>query len=145
MKWRRARGALAAQNRKSPGLPRRKGLGAVRWCSRFAIRNIQSHLRSRGVTLSDASPERICRRVVVTGRVQGVYFRGSTEAFALSENLTGWVRNLPDGSVEAIFEGPRDAVERAVAFCRIGPRWASVERVDVKEQPPEGFSGFRVR
>ena len=83
--------------------------------------------------------------MVVTGRVQGVYFRGSIEAFAQSEHVAGWVRNLRDGSVEVVFEGPREAVERAIAFCRVGPRWASVERVDVCEQPPEGLSGFRVR
>jgi len=90
-------------------------------------------------------PERISRRVVVTGRVQGVYFRGSTLDFAKSEDLAGWVRNLPDGRVEAVFEGHRDAVERAIAFCRVGPRWANVERVDVQEQPLEDSSGFRVR
>ncbi|MGE4607569.1 MAG: acylphosphatase [Myxococcota bacterium] len=95
--------------------------------------------------MSGACTERICRRVVVTGRVQGVYFRGSTEAFAQSERVAGWVRNLRDGSVEAVFEGPRDAVERAIAFCRVGPRWASVERVDVRAHPPEGLSGFHVR
>ena len=97
------------------------------------------------MTLSDASTERICRRVIVTGRVQGVYFRGSIEAFAQSERVTGWVRNLRDGSVEAVFEGPRDAVERAIAFCRVGPRWARVERVDEREKPPEGLSDFQVR
>ena len=83
--------------------------------------------------------------MVVTGRVQGVYFRGSTEAFARSEQLVGWVRNLPDGSVEAVFEGPEDAVERAIAFCGVGPRWASVERVDVRELALENFSVFDVR
>ena len=90
-------------------------------------------------------PERIGTRVVVTGRVQGVYFRGSTAAFAKSEDLAGWVRNLPDGRVEAVFEGPRDAVERAIAFCRTGPRWAKVEQVDVREQPHENLRGFHVR
>lgn len=97
------------------------------------------------MTLSEASRERICRRVVVTGRVQGVYFRGSIEAFAKSERLTGWVRNRTDGRVEAVFEGPRDAVERTIAFCRVGPRWANVERVEVREQPPEEFTRFQVR
>jgi acylphosphatase len=97
------------------------------------------------LNLSDPGPERICRRLVVTGRVQGVYFRGSTEAFARSEQVAGWVRNLPDGSVEAVFEGARDAVERAIAFCRVGPRWARVERVDVREQPLENLVDFHVR
>jgi acylphosphatase len=83
--------------------------------------------------------------VVVTGRVQGVYFRGSTEAFAQSERIAGWVRNLRDGSVEAVFEGPRSAVERAIEFCRVGPRWARVEDIDVREHPLEGLNGFHVR
>ena len=74
-----------------------------------------------------------------------MYFRGSTAAFAKIEDLAGWVRNLPDGRVEAVFEGPRDAVERAIAFCRTGPRWAKVERVDVQEQPQENLRGFHVR
>jgi acylphosphatase len=74
-----------------------------------------------------------------------VYFRGSVQAFAQSERVAGWVRNLRDGSVEAVFEGPCDAVERAIAFCRVGPRWASVEQVDVREQPPEGLGVFHVR
>jgi len=95
--------------------------------------------------LGDSSTERICRHVAVIGRVQGVYFRGSTQQFAQSEGLTGWVRNLRDGSVEAVFEGPRDAVERAIAFCRVGPRWARVERVDVREHPAEGLVRFEVR
>jgi len=82
---------------------------------------------------------------VVTGRVQGVFFRASTVDFARSERVAGWVRNLRDGSVEAVFEGPRAAVERAIEFCRVGPRWAKVERVDVRELPAEGLSGFHAR
>ncbi len=74
-----------------------------------------------------------------------MYFRGSTQTFAQSERLAGWVRNLRDGSVEALFEGPSDAVERAIAFCRVGPRWANVEHVDVQEQAVEGLTDFRVR
>ncbi len=90
-------------------------------------------------------PDRTRKRVVVSGRVQGVYFRGATQAFAKSEDLAGWVRNLPDGCVEAVFEGPRDAVERAIAFCRTGPRSAQVDRIDVWEQPNEDLRGFHVR
>ena len=89
--------------------------------------------------------ERICQHVIVSGHVQGVYFRGSTQEFARSEGLTGWVRNLPDGRVEAVFEGPRDAVERAVAFCGVGPRWARVDHVDQREHPSVGLAGFEVR
>ncbi|HTY18828.1 MAG TPA: acylphosphatase [Myxococcota bacterium] len=87
----------------------------------------------------------IRRRVRVHGRVQGVWFRGSTERRARTLGLAGWVRNRPDGSVEAIFEGRPDAVDAALAFCREGPPGARVERVDVSEEAPEGLAGFDVR
>lgn len=89
--------------------------------------------------------ERIRRRVAVSGRVQGVFFRGATEEEARARGVDGWVRNRPDGSVEAVFEGPPDAVQALVEFCRRGPRWAHVEKVAVEEEPPESESGFRVR
>ncbi len=89
--------------------------------------------------------ERIRRRVVVNGRVQGVFFRGSTEDEARARGVDGWVRNRRDGSLEAVFEGPADAVEALVEFCRRGPRWAHVEKVEVEEEPPESQRGFRVR
>jgi acylphosphatase len=85
------------------------------------------------------------RRARVHGRVQGVWFRGSTEAEARRVGVAGWVRNRPDGSVEAVFEGDPDAVQRMLEYVRVGPRWARVERVDVAEEPPEGERGFRVR
>jgi len=85
------------------------------------------------------------RRVVVHGRVQGVWFRGSTEAEARAAGLAGWVRNRPDGTVEAVFEGAPEAVAALLAFCRRGPRSARVDRVDEFEEPPEGLAGFRVR
>jgi acylphosphatase len=85
------------------------------------------------------------RRVRVEGRVQGVWFRGATQAQARALGLAGWVRNRPDGSVEAVFEGPRAAVEHALAFCRRGPPAAHVERVEVADEPPEGLRGFDVR
>jgi acylphosphatase len=85
------------------------------------------------------------RRVVVHGRVQGVWFRGSTEAEARAAGLAGWVRNRPDGTVEAVFEGTPEAVAALLAFCRRGPRSARVDRVDEFEEPPEGLAGFRVR
>ena len=88
---------------------------------------------------------RIRRRVVVSGRVQGVFFRSSTEEEARALGVDGWVRNRPDGSVEAVFEGPADAVDALVEFCRRGPRWALVEKVEVEEEPPESQRGFRVR
>ena len=86
----------------------------------------------------------IGRRVVVRGRVQGVFFRDATRRKAQSQGLTGWVRNNADGSVEALFEGDRDVVEEMVRFCREGPRGAEVESVEVTEQEPEGPEGFRV-
>jgi len=58
---------------------------------------------------------------------------------------TSWVRNLPDGCVEAVFEGEAAAVEALLAFCRSGPTWAEVTRLDVAEEPPEGEAGFRIR
>ncbi|HYY06294.1 MAG TPA: acylphosphatase [Candidatus Limnocylindria bacterium] len=85
------------------------------------------------------------RRVVVHGRVQGVFFRDSTRRQASSRGLAGWVWNRPDGAVEAVFEGDRDGVESLVRFCREGPRGAEVDEVEVVEEEPEGLSGFGVR
>jgi acylphosphatase len=87
----------------------------------------------------------ISRRVVVQGRVQGVGFRYSVQRMAQQRGVSGWVANLPDGSVEAVFEGDAEAVERLVDFCRDGPRGADVGSVDVSDEQPEGVSGFRVR
>ncbi len=87
---------------------------------------------------------RIRRRVVVWGHVQGVLFRSSTRETAASWGVEGWVRNLPDGSVEAVFEGEPDGVQALVVFCHSGSRWAKVERIEVVEEAPEGVSGFRI-
>jgi len=85
------------------------------------------------------------RRVVVHGKVQGVFFRDSTEKEANNRGVAGWVTNRDDGKVEAVFEGEPDAVEALVRFCREGPSRADVERVDVEEEEPEGLSGFQAR
>ncbi len=85
------------------------------------------------------------KRVVVHGDVQGVFFRDTTRRKAQSRGVTGWVRNNPDGTVEALFEGDPEAVESMVAFAREGPRGAQVERVDVEEAQPEGGDGFQIR
>ena len=85
------------------------------------------------------------QRAIVHGRVQGVWFRGSTEDAARAAGVCGWVRNLPDGCVEAVFEGAPEAVLALVTFCRRGPPQARVERVELFEEPPEGLRGFRVR
>lgn len=84
--------------------------------------------------------------VYVSGIVQGVFYRGHTQKTAQSLGLTGWVRNLPDGRVEAVFEGPMDDVQKALAWCRIGSPSAHVERVDVRYETPIGaFRSFRTR
>jgi acylphosphatase len=86
----------------------------------------------------------IRRRVVAHGRVQGVFFRDSTQREARSAGVAGWVTNRPDGAVEAVFEGEEDAVQRLVEFVRRGPGHANVEDVEVHEEAPEGLEGFNV-
>jgi acylphosphatase len=87
----------------------------------------------------------IRRRVIVNGRVQGVFFRDSVRRLAQQHGVAGWVANRWDGTVEAVFEGDEDAVARLVDFAHRGPRGASVESVEVIEERPEGLSGFNVR
>jgi acylphosphatase len=86
--------------------------------------------------------ERRC--VAVYGLVQGVGFRFAVQRAAESRGVAGWVRNRPDGTVEAVFEGEREDVEALVDFSWRGPRGAVVERVDVVSGSAEGLSGFRV-
>jgi acylphosphatase len=86
----------------------------------------------------------IRRRVVVQGYVQGVFFRDSVRRMAQQRGVSGWVANRADGTVEAVFEGEPDAVERLVDFCRTGPRGAQVDSVDVTDEQPQGESGFQV-
>lgn len=83
--------------------------------------------------------------VFVTGRVQGVYYRANTRDAAREAGVDGWVRNLPDGRVEAVFEGPEDAVEGMVEWCRTGSPAAEVDDVEVEYGGPEGMDGFEVR
>jgi acylphosphatase len=85
------------------------------------------------------------RRVLVSGRVQGVWFRESCREQAMAVGVSGSVRNLADGRVEAVLEGPPAAVDRVVAWCRAGPGRAQVDAVEVVDEPPVGESGFRVR
>ena len=89
--------------------------------------------------------DRVRKRVVVHGDVQGVFFRDSTRSKADSRGVAGWVTNRPDGAVEAVFEGSPDAVEAMIDFARSGPRSADVRDVDVSDEEPEGLSGFEVR
>ena len=85
------------------------------------------------------------RRVVVHGRVQGVFFRGSTVERAREVGVNGWVRNRADGTVEAVFEGSAEQVAEMVRYCREGPPWARVERIEEIEETPEDLGGFGVR
>ena len=83
--------------------------------------------------------------VFVRGRVQGVFFRQTTQWQAENRGVTGWVRNLPDGRVEAVFEGEEDAVKALVDFCSKGPRGAAVTDVAVEWEPFRGeLSGFQI-
>ncbi len=85
-------------------------------------------------------------RCVVYGRVQGVFFRGTTLEKAKEYGLVGWVRNNPDGTVEAIFEGEEQAIEKMLQWCRKGPPLAQVTDMNVVEEPYVGeFSDFNIR
>jgi acylphosphatase len=88
--------------------------------------------------------EVIRRRVLITGRVQGVGFRWSCMRMAEAEGLGGWCRNLPDGRVEACFEGDPAAVQAALAWCRKGPSSALVASVEVTPETPQEERGFRL-
>ena len=84
--------------------------------------------------------------VYVSGIVQGVFFRQKTKRQAESLGVNGWVRNLPDGRVEAVFEGEEEAVRALVDYCRHGPSYARVTNIDVLWEPHRGeFSGFETR
>lgn len=87
----------------------------------------------------------IRKRVVVHGRVQGVFFRDTLRGEASAAGVAGWARNRPGGTLEAVVEGPPEAVERVVDFCRRGPPRAVVERVEEHEEAPEGLAGFSIR
>ena len=87
---------------------------------------------------------RVARRYLISGRVQGVGFRWFVKAAASRERVTGWVRNLPDGRVEALVEGDAEAVIRVERAIRSGPPGARVDRVNVVEEPPEEHSTFSI-
>jgi acylphosphatase len=84
-------------------------------------------------------------RVLISGLVQGVSFRDACRRTADRQGVSGWVRNLPDGSVEAVFEGPADAVDALMEWSRHGPRLAVVKDVRAQAEPPEGITGFQIR
>jgi acylphosphatase len=89
--------------------------------------------------------EVIRRRVIVRGRVQGVFFRDSLRERARAHGVTGWAVNRDDGAVEAVFEGSPENVERLIRFSRTGPPHARVDDVEVRDEEPEGLTGFEVR
>ena len=85
------------------------------------------------------------KRVVVRGRVQGVFFRDTVRNAAEREGVSGWVRNNPDGTLEAVLEGDAAAIERVVTLCREGPPAAEVHQFEVFDEPEEGLDSFRIR
>jgi acylphosphatase len=87
----------------------------------------------------------IRRRAVVSGDVQGVFFRDTCRRRALEHGVAGWVRNLPDRTVEAVFEGEPGPVEALVAWTQQGPPTAIVDRVAIHDEEPEGLTDFRIR
>lgn len=90
--------------------------------------------------------ELVRRRVIISGRVQGVFFRDTTRRRARELGLHGWVGNRADGRVEAVFQGPRAAVDAIVEWCHHGPPHARVTAVEVvAEEPAEPLTGFSVR
>ena len=83
-------------------------------------------------------------RALITGRVQGVFYRATCRDEAVARGLAGWVRNNSDGSVEAVFEGPEADVHAILEWCRRGPPSAAVQHVQVSWEPPEGDRGFHI-
>jgi len=84
-------------------------------------------------------------RVLISGRVQGVFFRDTCRRLAERHGVAGWVRNLPDGRVEAVFEGRDEDVRQLVDWTRTGPRLAAVDNVAVQPEPPEGLAAFQIK
>ena len=88
--------------------------------------------------------DRTRARVLVSGHVQGVFYRATTRDAAREHDVDGWVKNLDDGRVEAVFEGPASAVESMVEWCHTGSPAADVDDVSVTREPPEGVDGVRM-
>ncbi|PSQ13683.1 acylphosphatase [Halobacteriales archaeon QS_8_69_73] len=89
--------------------------------------------------------DRTRAHVFVSGTVQGVYYRANTRDTARERGVDGWVRNLEDGRVEAVFEGDDPDVEAIIEWCHTGSPRATVDDVEVEYGPPEGESGFEIR
>jgi acylphosphatase len=101
--------------------------------------------RPDGTRIALMAADLVRRHVVITGRVQGVFFRDSVREQAEAHGVAGWARNRNDGAVEAVFEGSPEDVERLIDFCRTGPSRADVDDVEISEEEPEGLSGFSIR
>lgn len=91
------------------------------------------------------SSDTIRRRLIVHGKVQGVFFRDSAREAAQNEGVAGFAVNCPDGSVEVVLEGPPDAVDAVAGYVRRGPSSARVDGVESQDEAPEGLSGFEIR
>jgi acylphosphatase len=89
--------------------------------------------------------DRVRAHVFVSGRVQGVYYRATTRETARERGVDGWVKNLPDGRVEAVFEGDREAVEEIIEWCHTGSPDARVDDVEIEYDEPTGIDGFEIR
>jgi acylphosphatase len=83
-------------------------------------------------------------RVVIHGHVQGVFFRDTMRRRAEARNVTGWVTNRGNGTVEAALEGRKADIEALLGFCKQGPSGAEVEKVDVRDEQPEGLTSFKI-
>ena len=98
-------------------------------------------MRNRSVV----SSKNVRARILVSGKVQGVYYRQTTKEVASRNGLTGWVRNLADGRVEAVFEGDESSVRKTIEWCRTGPANARVQAVDISFEDYVGeFSDFNI-
>jgi len=87
-----------------------------------------------------------CVRLIISGRVQGVCYRANTREMAAELGLSGWVRNCPDGKVEAVFEGTSEKVDMAISWCRQGPPSAMVTGLEIHhEEPEEDYTGFKIK
>jgi acylphosphatase len=101
--------------------------------------------RRAGTTLTAYRRHVLRYRVLISGRVQGVFFRDACRRMAEQDGVAGWVRNLPDGRVEVVFEGEDEAVRRLVDWAHGGPRLAEVSGIAVQAEPLEGLTTFRIK
>jgi acylphosphatase len=87
----------------------------------------------------------IRKRVLVSGSVQGVFYRDTCRRVASEEGVSGWASNLRDGRVEVVLEGDQAAVDRVVKWCGEGTRYSSVDSLELRDEEPEGLTGFTIR